>query len=382
MNVEKIEENIELKYVDINKFKDNLYSHYIKIFPLEEERKTLEEIIFAYKKNYLKIIEILDNDIIIGFMMINNVCKKGYVILDYLAILPQYRSRGYGTKAVKKLINLYKDNKGIFIEVEDTQDLGINIRRKKFYENLDFKRLNFDLLLFDLKYNTYLYSNMKINENLIIEEIIDIYKKIYGESIIQENCKIINNLKFVNLSANNLNIATTIQYKIFPNACAYSVYKSKVMGQKDTYFENFITYLFDKPIGVIGLYEIPKYSDTIWISWFGLLEEYRGMGLAKQMLNFIIGVAKSKKKKFLRLYTFEVWNNEAQKFYKKNMEISEYYFNEKEKYKFLFDGKPQIFGISLCDEKIGLWNNKFINISEDEDVHKESIQMLKKSGII
>ena len=39
MNVEKIEENIELKYVDINKFKDDLYSHYIKIFPEKHWKK-------------------------------------------------------------------------------------------------------------------------------------------------------------------------------------------------------------------------------------------------------------------------------------------------------------------------------------------------------
>ena len=46
------------------------------------------------------------------------------------------------------------------------------------------------------------------------------------------------------------------------------------------------------------------------------------------------------------------------------------------------EGKPKIFSISLCDEKVELWNNKFINISKDEDSHEKSILMMKEDGII
>ena len=55
--------------------------------------------------------------------------------------------------------------------------------------------------------------------------------------------------------------------------------------------------------------------------------------------------------------------------------------NERE-YKDIFEGKPKIFSISLCDEKVELWNNKFINISKDEDSHEKSIRMMKEDGII
>ena len=86
-------------------------------------------------------------------------------------------------------------------------------------------------------------------------------------------------------------------------------------------------------------------------------------------------------KKYLRLYTFEIWNKEAQNFYKKNMDLGEYYYNEKEQ-KEIFEGKPKIFSISLCDDKVDLWNNKFIDISADEDSHEKAIQMMKEDGII
>ena len=44
------------------------------------------------------------------------------------------------------------------------------------------------------------------------------------------------------------------------------------------------------------------------------------------------------------------------------MDLGEYYYNEKEQ-KEIFEGKPKIFSISLCDDKVDLWNNKFIDIS-------------------
>ncbi len=64
-------------------------------------------------------------------------------------------------------------------------------KRKNFYEKLGFKRLNFDLFLFDVIYTPYLFSNMKDNENMIIDEILNIYESISGKERIKQNCKII-----------------------------------------------------------------------------------------------------------------------------------------------------------------------------------------------
>lgn len=38
----------------------------------------------------------------------------------------------------------------------------------------------------------------------------------------------------------------------------------------------------DISIGVVGLYDI--YSDTIWLSWFGVLENYKSKGYGSQFL--------------------------------------------------------------------------------------------------
>jgi len=379
-------EDIKLKDIDIYEFKKEVYSYYLDIFP-EDERKPLELLQSSYERHYTKIIEILYKNEIVGFMVLNRVKDKGYAVLDYLAILPQYRNNKLGTKALQMLLEQEKDNRGIFIEIEkvglgkDAEENLLRANRKKFYEKLGFKKLNFDLYLFGVVYTPYLFSNIKDNEDMIINEILNIYESISGKERIKQNCKIIKKLRFEEITKNNISVAARLQYEIFPNSSAYSVYKSKITGERKGLYIGYIAYMEDVPIGVTGIYEIPEYPDTVWLSWFGIKTEYRKLGYGKQIFDYTIEKAKNLNKKYLRLYSFEIWNNEAQEFYKRNMDLGEYYYNDKEN-KDIFEGKPKVFSISLCDEKVELWNNKFINISEDEDSHEKGILMMKEDGII
>ena len=379
-------EDIKLKDIDIYEFKKEVYSYYLDIFP-EDERKPLELLQSSYERHYTKIIEILYKNEIVGFMVLNRVKDKGYAVLDYLAILPQYRNNRMGTKALQILLEQERENSGIFIEIEkvglgkDTEENLLRANRKKFYEKLGFKKLNFDLYLFGVVYTPYLFSNIKDNEDMIINEILNIYESISGKERIKQNCKIIKKLRFEEITQNNISVAARLQYEIFPNSSAYSVYKSKITGERKGLYIGYIAYMEDVPIGVTGIYEIPEYPDTVWLSWFGIKTEYRKLGYGKQIFDYTIEKAKNLNRKYLRLYSFEIWNNEAQEFYKRNMDLGEYYYNDKEN-KDIFEGKPKVFSISLCDEKVELWNNKFINISEDENSHEKSILMMKEDGII
>lgn len=381
-----IMEDIKLKDIGIDKFEKDVYSYYLEIFP-EDERKPLKLIQSSYDKQYTNIIEILYKNKMVGFMLLNRVKDKGYAVLDYLAILPQYRNNKFGTRALQILLEQERETKGIFIEIEkvglgkDTEENLLREKRRNFYEKVGFKKLNFDLLLFDVIYTPYLFSNTNGDENMIIDDIFNIYESISGKERIEQNCKVIKKLRFEEISKDNIKVAARLQYEIFPNSSAYSVYKSKITGEMKDLYIGYIAYIEDIPIGVTGIYEIPEYSDTVWLSWFGIRKEYRKLGYGKQILDYTIEMAKAMNKRYLRLYTFEIWNREAQTFYKRNMDLGEYYYNEKE-HKDIFEGKPKIFSISLCNERVELWNNKFINISEDEDSHLESVIMMKDDGII
>lgn len=110
-------EEIELKNIGIKEFREDIYSYYLEIFP-EEERKPIELIQSSYEKKYTRIIEILYKNEIAGFMILNRVKDKGYAVLDYLAILPQYRNNKIGTKALEILLEQEKESSGIFVEIE------------------------------------------------------------------------------------------------------------------------------------------------------------------------------------------------------------------------------------------------------------------------
>lgn len=189
-------------------------------------------------------------------------------------------------------------------------------------------------------------------------------------------------LRYEKISENNIRVASKIQYEIFPNSSAYLKYLKEIQNKTFDLPVDFLIFENDIPIGVVGLYEISKYKDTIWLSWFGVVEDYRYKGYGSQIFEDIINKAKKYNKDFLRLFTYEVWNYEAQDFYKKHMQIEEYYTNKDDDQYDINQGKCKIYGYSLCNKPIDYWNDKFIDISSDDKDHEESIKLMKRDNII
>ena len=126
-------EDTKLEHITIEEFKQEIYPYYLSIFP-EEERKTIKQIETGYRKGYVNIIKIMYQNQLVGFMTLNTVKENGYIILDYLAILPEYRNKQFGTKALKLLFEEEKECKGIFIEIEKVglgKDESENLVRQK-----------------------------------------------------------------------------------------------------------------------------------------------------------------------------------------------------------------------------------------------------------
>lgn len=190
---------MELKKVSLERFKKIIYPEYKKIFPLGE-RKSYRRFKKSYTKGITDIIEITIENEFIGFFIMNYIKENPYIVLDYFAILPKYRCKGYGTEAIKLLKEMYKNYNGIFIEIEqvgggDTkEENNERQRRARFYEKLGFYKLDFDLKLFAVTYSAYIL-NCSSDENLpndkIIEYIFNIYFAVIGEKRVKKNCKVI-----------------------------------------------------------------------------------------------------------------------------------------------------------------------------------------------
>lgn len=137
----------------------------------------------------------------IGFFIVNTVRNIKYIHLDYFAILPEYQSKGYGTEAIRKLKEEYKDYYGIFIEIEKVgegrtlEENEIRQKRAKFYERIGFSKMKFDIDLYQVIYSAYILkcSVNEIEEN-VIEDILAIYRTIFGEEGLKKNCKVIKDI--------------------------------------------------------------------------------------------------------------------------------------------------------------------------------------------
>ena len=96
--------------------------------------------------------------------------------------------------------------------------------------------------------------------------------------------------------------------------------------------------------------------------WFGILEEYRKNGYGGAVLDKTIELASKKGYKKFRLYTDE-YAKSAHKLYESRGMIKEIYDNEDDKDEYFF-AEIYVYSLSLTEEKIDFWNNKFLGLKE------------------
>ena len=183
---------IDIIEITINEFKNNIYDKYVKLFPENEQRKwsKIEE---SYKKGIEKFYKIVLKNEIIGFFMLENLNSNSPFYLDYFAIFKEFQNKGYGSKAIVKLIDKIVGNNGLIAEIEkENIENPITIKRLKFYSRLGFKKVESEYLLYDVLYTPIIYINSdKIIKEKIDKIFFDYYLVNCGEKEAEKNCKII-----------------------------------------------------------------------------------------------------------------------------------------------------------------------------------------------
>jgi len=171
------------------------------MFP-KEERKSYYKLKKSYYNNITDIIQIMSENKVIGFFIVNYLKNNLYLVLDYFAIWPESQNRGYGTDAVKLLKEMYIKYDGIFIEIEKIEEAKnaseekTRQRRAKFYEKLGFCKMKFDLDLYGVLYSPYILPCKKesFNNAEVIKRIFEIYSAILGEKNVKKKCRIIKSI--------------------------------------------------------------------------------------------------------------------------------------------------------------------------------------------
>lgn len=175
-------------------------------------------------------------------------------------------------------------------------------------------------------------------------------------------------LRFEKVTYDNLELAVKIQNDIFPLEDGRINYIEGITN--DPYRKEMVNYIaFDNDIavGVVGLYSYNEYPKDAWLSWFGVLEQYRNKGYGSALFDFFEKISKEKGYETIRVYTDDEFDSAINLYTKKGM-IKEYYSNELESEK--INGETIIFSKSLTLEKTKKWNNKFLQLTAQLEKEK------------
>lgn len=133
----------KMNFIEVQdkKIFDTIYSDMKKQFPISELRsyEKIYKDVFSAKPYKIAVLE--DKNEIIGYI---TYYEKDFIWVDYLAVIGENKSKGYGSLILKKLFDRYTDKSGIYFEVElENPKKPITQKRIKFYKNIGCKKLNF-----------------------------------------------------------------------------------------------------------------------------------------------------------------------------------------------------------------------------------------------
>lgn len=152
---------------------------YMRAFP-KEERKPFSRMVKKQAEGSMELLCIEDDaGLFLGLAIY--VLDGDLALLDYLAIMEEYRNQGIGSKILSRL-QTYYPGKRFLLEIEDaaaeSEDQSMRIRRKAFYLRNGMKVMPFLVNLFTVEMEVLTFET-----EVGYEEYFDIYNHVFGPEI-------------------------------------------------------------------------------------------------------------------------------------------------------------------------------------------------------
>ena len=149
---------------------------YKEAFP-KEERKPFSLIKKMHKRWKTDIWYFEDGKRFLG--LATTINSDSIVLIDYFAVSPELRGKGYGTKMLAELVKYYMPQ-GVFVEIESTETQAANReerkKRKEFYIRSGFVPMNTRAKLFGVDMEL-----LGISCSLSFDEYRRFYLENYGK---------------------------------------------------------------------------------------------------------------------------------------------------------------------------------------------------------
>lgn len=173
---------------------ENVYSLMKNDF-LSDELKPLELIKKYIKNGICSIYGFYEDNKLVSYMDV--IFSSTSALIDYFAVVEQYRCTGVGGSSIFSLKHELKDLDFILAEVEAEQqaktdgDLKTIKRRIAFYEKNGFYLTGNRISLFGHKYNIMaLPIKTKPNKETALERLFEIYRLMFSKEIINKHVSI------------------------------------------------------------------------------------------------------------------------------------------------------------------------------------------------
>lgn len=152
---------------------------YMEAFP-REERKPFPLLIEKSREGTVDILSIESgNGPMIGEAILAR--DNELILLDYFAIVPQFRGNGAGSHALQSLLARYSGHK-FMLEIESAfhpvPDLELRQRRKKFYLRNGMVCMDYTVSLFGIEMEVLTYG-----QGVSFQEYHALYENVFGRRI-------------------------------------------------------------------------------------------------------------------------------------------------------------------------------------------------------
>jgi len=149
---------------------------YNNSFP-KSERKPYYLMKYWQNCGKMELYELSDGDTFCG-LFITVICDE-LVLVDYLAVCPEFRSKGVGSAALKLAREKYSE-KRLFLEIEttekDCEDLETRKRRKDFYIKNGLSPCGFSVNLFGVEMEI-----LAFDKKITFDEYMKLYRHMAGK---------------------------------------------------------------------------------------------------------------------------------------------------------------------------------------------------------
>ena len=150
------DDTMSLQFLEIHGpgkvYRDALYALYERSFP-RLERKPVSSLERTFSEGKSKILAVTEDEDFIGLavLMTDGRCT----LLDYLAIEPDKRDRGYGSQVLRRLLTEYNE-RPLLVEIERADERAADnadrLRRRDFYLRSGMESSGVCVWLFHVEY--------------------------------------------------------------------------------------------------------------------------------------------------------------------------------------------------------------------------------------